>query len=121
VDQKVLSGRSNSKLLGNPGLVDLYVQFLSAVHEKYTASNLAILAHGLLDHYPGIENGPGRYLPEDSLVIQVESALEIVDALAICYSQSPILVVAHSVGSWITVQVRLSLTIAPHYFSTSRR
>jgi hypothetical protein len=94
-------------LSGNPGLVDFYFQFLSALHEKHNTSSLAILAHGFLDHFPGIENGPGCYLPEDSLVVQVEAALEIVDALVLCYSGfTKLLAAGHSAGSWITVQVK---------------
>ncbi|KDR85373.1 hypothetical protein GALMADRAFT_52315 [Galerina marginata CBS 339.88] len=92
---------------GNPGLADFYIPFLSSLHEKHVSSNLAIVAHAHLDHSPAIINRVGtRYLPEHSLTIQVQSSVELLDAASRSYSgKTRIIVVGHSVGAWIALQM----------------
>src|SRR3954470_20224896 len=77
---------------GNPGLANFYVPLLSTIYARHTPSNLAIIAHGLLDHFPGVENQPGRYSAEDSLTIQVETSLEVLDAIVSYYSKKASLI-----------------------------
>ena len=94
--------------------MEFYIPFLSEIHAKYSRSNLAIVAHAHLDHYPGIQNDPGRYSPDDSLTIQVQTSLEVLDAIISCYSKKPsIVLVGHSIGSWIILQVGHSQQCKP--------
>uniref|UniRef100_A0A8H7YAS9 Lipid droplet-associated hydrolase n=1 Tax=Psilocybe cubensis TaxID=181762 RepID=A0A8H7YAS9_PSICU len=92
---------------GNPGLVDFYIPFLSTIHENYTHLNLGILAHSHLDHYAGLERKPeGRYSQGEFLSIQVQSTIEVLDAILSYYTPSTkIILVGHSVGSWIISQI----------------
>jgi len=61
---------------GNPGLVDLYIPFLSAIYEKQISRNIAILAHAHLDHAPHILGNSRSYPPSHSLTVQIESSIE---------------------------------------------
>lgn len=85
-------------------MADFYIPFLNIVHTKYADSGLAIYARALLDHYPGIENGTSRYVPDDILTIQVQTTLEILDALKELYPEASISTVGHSLGTWINLQ-----------------
>ncbi|KAL0580815.1 hypothetical protein V5O48_001191 [Marasmius crinis-equi] len=77
---------------GNPGLVEFYIPFLSAL---YTAKSqeIAILAHAHINHTPGIVSPAA----EHTLTIQVQAALEAFDALNISYPPVPITIIGHSV------------------------
>ncbi|KAF8973573.1 hypothetical protein BDZ97DRAFT_1775751 [Flammula alnicola] len=96
---------------GNPGLVDFYRPFLSEIHANQASSNFAVIAKAHLDHYPGIQNkGDARYRPEESLTIQVQSSLELLGAITSFYTKKlRIIIVGHSVGSWISLQVLKAL------------
>ncbi|KAF8167729.1 hypothetical protein B0H34DRAFT_682832 [Crassisporium funariophilum] len=92
---------------GNPGLVDFYIPFLSTIYEKRASPNLAILAHAHVDHAPGIKSsGSIKYPPSQSLTIQIQSSLEVLDAITSTYTQeTKVVVVGHSVGAWISSQL----------------
>lgn len=92
---------------GNPGLVDFYIPFLSGIHGSQVSSSLAVVAQAHLDHYPGIHNnGHARYRPEESLAIQIQNSLELLRAIDAYYERKPrIIVVGHSVGCWLSLQV----------------
>ena len=92
---------------GNPGLVDFYIPFLSEIHGSQVSSSLAVVAQAHLDHYPGIHNDAhARYRPEESLTIQIQNSLDLLEAIDAYYARKPrIIVVGHSVGCWISLQV----------------
>ncbi|EKM61299.1 uncharacterized protein PHACADRAFT_180430 [Phanerochaete carnosa HHB-10118-sp] len=86
---------------GNPGLLAWYTPFLAAIHEK-SERRLNILAHAFVGHTPGIEADNTEYSAV-SLSAQVEHALEFTDAVKREYDR--VVVVGHSVGSWVVTQV----------------
>lgn len=89
---------------GNPGLLDFYIPFLSAIHEKDTTSRLAIFGHSHIGHTPDVahERPPSCY----TLAAQTESILEAFDAIYDMYgANAKIVVIGHSVGSWLSLQV----------------
>lgn len=88
---------------GNPGLLDFYTQFLTAVYEKDTTSRLAIFGHSHLGHTPdvGCETPPLYY----KLAAQIESLLEVLDAIRHQFANAKIIIIGHSVGSWLSTQV----------------
>ena len=89
---------------GNPGLVEFYTPFLSALHGKDTSSRLAILAHAHLNHTP--LSSPHLNAIDHSLTSQVQSAIEAFDALRSEFgNNTKLILVGHSVGSWISTQV----------------
>jgi surfactin synthase thioesterase subunit len=93
-------------LSGNPGLVDFYIPFLTAIHARQLSSNLAIIAKAHVDHYPGKTEGVTRYRPEESLTVQVQASLELLETMINFYEKKPrIIVIGHSVGAWISLQV----------------
>lgn len=86
---------------GNPGLLDFYTPFLTAIYEK-ASHKLDILGHASVGHTPAIDRSQ-----EDPsatcLRAQVDAILEIVDTIKPAYTR--IVVAGHSAGSWITAQV----------------
>ena len=93
-----------SRSPGNPGLVDFYIPFLSALYEKLISTNVAILARAHLDHAPQIREH-SRLPPSHGLTIQIESSIEILDSILYNYAKTRIVVIGHSVGAWISLQV----------------
>jgi hypothetical protein len=91
--------------------VDFYIPFLSSIYEKLISTNVAILARAHLDHAPQILEHSGCP-PSHGLTIQIESSIEILDSIIYNYTEKTrIVVIGHSVGAWISLQVRnLSLT-----------
>ncbi|KAI0094357.1 hypothetical protein BDY19DRAFT_15390 [Irpex rosettiformis] len=85
---------------GNPGLLDFYTPFLTAIHDK-AQGGISILGHALIGHTPGIEY-PDAGTSATSLTAQVEGLVEIVDAVK-SHSEK-LTVVGHSMGSWLTMQ-----------------
>ncbi|KAL4268111.1 AB hydrolase superfamily protein [Pleurotus pulmonarius] len=85
---------------GNPGLLDFYVPFLSALHAK--DHRMAILAHSHAGHTPGLSASPGCH----QLLLQIQSAIEAFDGIKAEYGPNiPVIVVGHSIGSWVTLQI----------------
>ncbi|TFK36880.1 hypothetical protein BDQ12DRAFT_713826 [Crucibulum laeve] len=88
---------------GNPGLLHFYTPFLTAIHSDDTTQKLAILAHAHINHTPGIQEGP---ITSWSLTSQVQSAIEALEAIKLtCGPSSKVVVIGHSVGGWISLQV----------------
>jgi len=92
-------------LSGNPGLLDFYIPFLSSIYKKDTSGRLAILAHAHVGHTPGVGNSTFDQ-GSVSLVVQIQSAVAAFDALTAAFSTANIIVVGHSVGAWISLQVK---------------
>ncbi|KAK1228664.1 hypothetical protein PQX77_008317 [Marasmius sp. AFHP31] len=86
-------------LSGNPGLVEFYIPFLSALQNA--KNRLVILAHAHINHTPGIVSPAA----EHSVTIQVQAAIEALDSLKKHYDSIPIIIIGHSVGAYITLQV----------------
>lgn len=85
--------------------MDFYTPFLSAIYEKLSSTNVAILARAHLDHAPQILEH-SRRPPSDGLTIQIESSIEILDSILYSYTEKTrIIVIGHSVGAWIALQV----------------
>lgn len=93
--------------------MDFYIPFLSSIHEHHTSLNLAIVAHSHLDHYAGLENKPdARYSQGEFLSIHVQCSIEALDAILRFYPKNTkIILVGHSVGSWIILQVSYILPL----------
>ena len=85
---------------GNPGLIDFYTQFLSSLHDMFRDDQLAILAHAHLGHTSHL-----NVSMKLGLLHQVEAALEAFDAIKTCWPGARVVLVGHSVGSWIATQV----------------
>lgn len=89
-------------LPGNPGQVDYFRDFLDDLHGMHP--DLAIVAKAHLGHTPEYCMVPSE--KHTGLHVQVESALEMVDVLKKTYPGARLAVAGHSVGAWITTQVR---------------
>ncbi|KAF9447797.1 alpha/beta-hydrolase [Macrolepiota fuliginosa MF-IS2] len=89
---------------GNPGLLDFYTPFLNALYEKDATENLAIIAQTHIDHTPGVYKDTNPH-SRHSLTSQVHSAIEAFDATVAEFRTSKVVVIGHSVGAWITLQV----------------
>jgi len=113
---------------GNPGLVDFYIPYLSALQRRYgsPASNqkalkLTIIAKAHCGHSPALfASGRIQNLRETrtSLHAQIDSVAQIYDAIRQYYSPSStdsvhdsgprrtrIILAGHSVGAWIALQL----------------
>lgn len=88
---------------GNPGLVEFYTPFLTAIHEK-CLRRLCIFAHAHVGHATCLDKSY-----QDSAAIhltsQVQATIEAVDAARTDYRK--IILIGHSVGAWIVLQVCL--------------
>lgn len=89
---------------GNPGLLDFYTPFLTALQDKDVTENLAILAHAHIDHTPGIYKDTNPH-SRHSLVSQVQSAIEVFDATVAEFTPARVMLIGHSVGAWVALQV----------------
>lgn len=101
---KLLSAPLSDSSPGNPGLLDFYSPFLTALQDKDLTENLAILAHAHIDHTPGVYNDTTPH-SRHSLDSQVQSAIEAFDALASEFAPARVMIIGHSVGSWVALQV----------------
>ncbi len=64
---------------------------------------MAILAHSHAGHTPGLSAPPGCH----QLLLQIQSAMEAFDGIKAEYGPDiPVIVIGHSIGSWVTLQVR---------------
>jgi pimeloyl-ACP methyl ester carboxylesterase len=89
---------------GNPGLCSFYISFLSEIHAK--ASNVAILAHSHLGHTPATINEAIFCNPHMiTLESQVKSAIEAFDAIQYSLRPKRVVLISHSIGGWIAMQV----------------
>ena len=93
---------------GNPGILDFYTNFLTALHNEDKTCALAIMAHSHVGHSPEIHDQHSRQDTGSSLSTQIQGALEAYDAIRYYYrQQTKIVLVGHSVGAWIALQVSL--------------
>jgi pimeloyl-ACP methyl ester carboxylesterase len=91
---------------GNPGLAAFYTGYLSELHSR--SPNLAILAHSHLAHTPkvldqSVFTEPGSV----GLPAQLRSAIEALDAVKQTLQPKNIVLIGHSLGGWLCLQVRL--------------
>jgi hypothetical protein len=88
------------RLPGNPGLLDFYLPFLSAIHEGHGTPGLALLSHGHIGHASGISLAQPDNRNPFGLTCQVQSAIEAYDAVkSYCDPQSKVILLGHSVLS----------------------
>lgn len=93
---------------GNPGVIDFYHPFLTAIHNQDSSGTLAILSHSHIGHDPTVQDlAPARRASSNyALPFQIQNSLRIFDALSISFTANTRTVIAgHSVGSWIALQV----------------
>lgn len=90
---------------GNPGLASFYTEYLSELHSR--SPNLGILAHSHLAHTPGVIDQPVFAKPASvGLPNQLKSAIEALDAVKQTLQPKHIVLVGHSLGGWLCLQVR---------------
>jgi hypothetical protein len=93
---------------GNPGVIDFYHQFLTAIHTQDRSGTLAILSHSHIGHDPAVEDLAlaSRASFNHALPFQIQNSLRIFDALSMYFGVNIRTVIAgHSVGSWVALQV----------------
>lgn len=90
---------------GNPGLLGFYLPFLTAIQDKASSTNLAILAHAHIGHTPGINSESDMDASIYGLTNQVQNAIEAFDAIKSTFSQkTKVVLLGHSIGSWFALQ-----------------
>lgn len=89
---------------GNPGLIDFYIPFLSALHGLFEHDGLDILAHAHIGHTPFLTVSEHKQQP--GLLHQVKAALDFFNAIQACWPDTKIVLIGHSVGAWIAEQAR---------------
>lgn len=90
--------------VGNPGLLDFYIPFLSAIHQDAKTSGFGILALSYTGHTPKIKEQHSRDVL--GLNSQLINVIDILDAIWGAFGKSvPIVLAGHSVGGWIALQV----------------
>lgn len=77
------------------------MDFLNEIHNRHPET--AIFAQAHLGHAPKHTVAPP--LASTPLTAQVESAIEMFDALREAYSEARIVVMGHSIGAWISLEV----------------
>ncbi|KAG1825749.1 uncharacterized protein BJ212DRAFT_1315857 [Suillus subaureus] len=93
---------------GNPGVINFYHPFLTAIHKQDRSGTLAILSHSHIGHDPAIEDLSlaSRVSSNHALLFQVQNSLRIFDALSIYFGiNTRTVITGHSVGSWVALQV----------------
>lgn len=95
---------------GNPGLCSFYTEFLSEIHAK-SDGNLAIMAHAHLGHTPEvIDQDVFKNLKSIALDSQVKSAVEALDAIKLVLKPTHVVLIGHSMGAWVILQVSTGMT-----------
>ncbi|KXN85673.1 hypothetical protein AN958_10856 [Leucoagaricus sp. SymC.cos] len=87
----------------NPGLLDFYTPFLTALQDKDITENLAVLAQAHIDHTPGIYKHTSPH-SRHSLSAQVQNAIQLFDAALAEFSPARVMLIGHSVGAWVSLQ-----------------
>lgn len=93
---------------GNPGVIDFYHPFLTAIHNQDRSGTLAILSHSHIGHDPAVQDlTPARRTSfNHALPFQIRNSLRIFDVLITSFGVNTRTVIAgHSVGSWVALQV----------------
>jgi pimeloyl-ACP methyl ester carboxylesterase len=91
---------------GNPGLAAFYTEYLSEL--RSLCPNLAILAHSHLAHTPGVIIDQSVFTKPSSvdLQTQLKSAIEALDAVRQTLRPKHVVIIGHSLGAWLCLQVR---------------
>jgi hypothetical protein len=93
-------------------MVEFYTPFLSEIHNTALSSKLAILAHSHIGHIPKGVLEDNFSANEDSyygLSAQVANAVSIFDLVTSEFgSETRVVLIGHSVGSWIVTQASSS-------------
>ena len=90
---------------GNPGLAGFYTEYLSELHSR--SPNIAILAHSHLAHSPkSIDQSVFTNPSSVGLPAQLKSAIEAFDAVKQTLQPRNIVLIGHSLGGWLCLQVR---------------
>jgi len=90
---------------GNPGLAAFYTEYLSELRSR--SPHLAILAHSMLGHTPKVLDQSVFTDPSSvGLPAQVKGAVEALDAVKQTLQPKNIVLVGHSLGGWLCLQVR---------------
>ena len=90
---------------GNPGLAGFYTEYLSELHSK--SPNIAILAHSHLAHTPKVIDQSVFTNPSSvGLLAQLRSVIEALDAIKQTLQPRNIVLIGHSLGGWLCLQVR---------------
>lgn len=98
---------------GNPGLAGFYTEYLSELHSR--SPNIAILAHSHLAHTPKAIDQSAFTNPNSvGLPAQLKSAIEAFDAIKQTLQPKNIVLVGHSLGGWLSLQVRLPVIVLYH-------
>ena len=105
---------------GNPGLAEFYTEYLSELHSR--SPNLAILAQSHLAHTPRVLDQPVFTNPSSvGLPAQLKSAIEAFDAVKRTLQPKNIVLIGHSLGGWLCLQVRLTSFVLYRMVFRSRR
>ena len=89
---------------GNPGLAGFYTEYLTELHSSNPS--LGILAHSHLAHTPGVNDQPAFTNPSSvGLSAQLKSAIEALDAVKQTLRPKHIVLIGHSMGGWLCLQV----------------
>lgn len=79
--------------------MDFYLDFFTEIQQQCKLDNLAVFAHAHLGHTAGLP------FTRCDFSVQVDSALEALDALVASFPQAKVILIAHSMGCWISLQV----------------
>jgi hypothetical protein len=93
---------------GNPGVIDFYHPFLTAIRNQDRSGALAILSHSHIGHDPTVADlAPAHHASSNyALPFQIRNSLRIFDALSTYFGvNTRTVIVGHSVGSWVALQV----------------
>lgn len=89
---------------GNPGMIDFYHPFLTAIHNQDRSGTLAILSHSHIGHDSAALASHTPF--NHALPFQIQNSLRIFDVMSISFGANTRTVIAgHSVGSWVAPQV----------------
>lgn len=83
-------------------MAEFYEQYLSYIYAS-APDSLSILGHSLIGHSPHADAVPQSF---SNLQAQVEGIVEVIDSVISTFgSGTRLILIGHSVGSWIVFQV----------------
>lgn len=95
---------------GNPGVVDFYNEFCTAVHSLLPGGDTAIFATGHIGHSTLLAPPPNF---GHSLAEQIEAKIALVQLLLKRYPDANIFLAGHSIGAWMASRVLAALESEP--------
>lgn len=97
--------------------MEFYIPFLEHVRHA-SPDNVAMLGFSLLGHSPNIAPVPRLF---SQLTCQIEAVINIIDTIKSTFTScSKLVLVGHSVGSWLVMQVSLLITFRLDSLNTGR-